>query len=442
MLLKFKVKNYKSFAEEAIFDMCSVSDEDTLAYSIMSEKCGQDEVKVLPTSVIYGPNASGKTNIIGAMEAIREIIKRGHIRNAEYASTPNQAAYKLELIPNCHARKKLPCEFEIEFCEMGYKISYAISLDLGTFLDTGYESRRKVLFESLNVNNTLVFKREKKNVTIYDLLPISDYLSASEWWKKHNNTVITSDEQDLFLENAFRINFAPEFVKLINRWLAEKFYVLPSVNIMETSSVGNKGGLYVEEYSNKAAKMFGLCSDKIGYYKEGEKNMPRMYSVYKKSNKDNGVLIPSNIFESFGTTRLVNVFPALHHAFVTGATLVMDELDASLHPMAVMSIISAFHNDNINKKHAQLIFNTHNPVFLNANVFRKDEIKFVEKNDQGSVLYSLADFVTSEEKKGHEAGDYMKNYFVSRYGAIKDIDFSPLFEEMVNKTLKRDGKNA
>ena len=110
-----------------------------------------------------------------------------------------------------------------------------------------------------------------------------------------------------------------------------------------------------------------------------------------------------------------------------GATLVIDELDASIHPMAIMNIINIFHNDEINKKGAQLIFNTHNPIFLNKDLFRRDEIKFVEKDSNGSIHYSLSDFGTSGSKGVRNTEDYMTNYFMNKYGAIQDIDFSDIF---------------
>ena len=106
---------------------------------------------------------------------------------------------------------------------------------------------------------------------------------------------------------------------------------------------------------------------------------------------------------------------------------------ASIHPMALMNIINIFHNDEINKKHAQLVFNTHNPIFLNANLFRRDEIKFVERDDNThcSSHYSLSDFGTSGKNGVRKNEDYMKNYFIDRYGAIKDIDFTPIFESLL-----------
>ena len=123
--------------------------------------------------------------------------------------------------------------------------------------------------------------------------------------------------------------------------------------------------------------------------------------------------VAADIFESYGTIRFINMFPLVIKAMQTGGTLVVDEFDASIHPMALMSIINVFHNDDVNIHHAQLIFNTHNPIFLNSNLFRRDEIKFVERDDV----------------RKHE--DYMSKYFISQYGAIKDIDFTPIFEEIL-----------
>ena len=83
--------------------------------------------------------------------------------------------------------------------------------------------------------------------------------------------------------------------------------------------------------------------------------------------------------------------------------------------------------------HAQLIFNTHNPIFLNSNLFRRDEIKFVERDDDthDSVLYALSDFGTTGDKGVRKHEDYMSKYFISQYGALKDIDFTPIFEEIL-----------
>lgn len=140
------------------------------------------------------------------------------------------------------------------------------------------------------------------------------------------------------------------------------------------------------------------------------------------------------MFESYGTIRFVNMFPLVVNALLNGGTLVVDEFDASIHPMALMNIINIFHNDEINIHNAQLVFNTHNPIFLNANLYRRDEIKFVERDDitHFSSHYALSDFGTTGKSGVRKNEDYMKNYFVDRYGAIKDIDFAPIFEDLLS----------
>lgn len=111
-------------------------------------------------------------------------------------------------------------------------------------------------------------------------------------------------------------------------------------------------------------------------------------------------IIAAEIFESYGTIRFINMFPLVIRAILTGGTLVVDEFDASIHPMALISIINIFHNDEVNVNNAQFIFKTHNPKFLNSNIFRRDEIKFVEREEENSnsVLYALSDFGTTGDR--------------------------------------------
>ena len=147
----------------------------------------------------------------------------------------------------------------------------------------------------------------------------------------------------------------------------------------------------------------------------------------------------AELFESYGTIRFVTIFPLVLKAILTGGTLIVDEFDASIHPMALMNIINIFHNDEINIHHAQLIFNTHNPIFLNSNLLRRDEIKFAERDGDThqSTIYALSDFGTAGENGVRKNEDYLKNYFISRYGAIKDIDFTPIFEELIAKEREK-----
>ena len=154
---------------------------------------------------------------------------------------------------------------------------------------------------------------------------------------------------------------------------------------------------------------------------------PIPLSVIDISKENKKAIVPAEVFESFGTIRFINMFPIISSAINTGATLVIDELDASMHPMVIMNIINIFHNDEINTKGAQLIFNTHNPIFLNNALFRRDEIKFVDKEENSSIHYSLSDFGTNGLNGVRNTEDYMKNYFINKYGAIRNIDFTNIF---------------
>ena len=107
MLLSFHAKNYRSFRDSLDFSMTPAAKQKGLDYSILSEKIGTRDCKALSSAVIYGPNASGKTNIIGAMDTMRSIVLRGNIENSESVSTPNAASCKLELYRSVRTKNRL-----------------------------------------------------------------------------------------------------------------------------------------------------------------------------------------------------------------------------------------------------------------------------------------------------------------------------------------------
>lgn len=439
MLLEFTTKNYKSFCEETSFSMLAAPKQKGLDFSLFHTKIKGKIIKGLCSSVIYGPNAAGKTNIIGAMDVFRAIVLRGNIRNAEEKTSPNNAASELELIPNNNLAVAQPVEFSVDFLENGFRINYSISIDLGTFLDLNYH--RKILSEKLTVNDGIIFSRtEALSIgTIENFAVIKKYLAASIQQNPENAIEIAQNSlnpEELFLTNGFKLIFSQTLTKLITNWFTNKFMVVyraDSLQLIKRFSDPQKKAVYVEKTTDKAAKLFGINSNAVGYVVNGEDAEAKLCSIFKNIQNKKNTAIAAEIFESYGTIRFINIFPLVIRAIQTGGTLVVDEFDASIHPIALMSIINVFHNDDLNIHHAQLIFNTHNPIFLNSNLFRRDEIKFVERDDDShcSTLYALSDFGTTGKKgvRGHK--DYMKNYFVSQYGAIKDIDFTPLFEEIL-----------
>ena len=407
MLLEFKTKNYKCFVEEACFSMTAAPKQKGLDYSLMKVKTkGSKETKVLSSSVIYGPNAAGKTNIIGAMDVLRAIVLRGNIRNAEEKTSPNPAASMLELIPNNKQTDPKPVCFDVEFYEEDHDgnkliIHYGLQIALGGFLEAEYP--RKILFEVLDVNGERVFERTN-DLTIKNLKVIEKYLSEVAAQNKESAGEIAENSlnsEELFLTNGFKLIFSPNLTKLILDWFTNKFMIICRADSMQL----------IKRFAD-----------------------PKKKAVYVEKTTDKAAAIAADIFESYGTIRFINMFPLVIRAMQTGGTLVVDEFDASIHPMALMSIINVFHNDDVNVHHAQLIFNTHNPIFLNSNLFRRDEIKFVERDDDTheSMLYALSDFGTTGDKGVRKHEDYLSKYFISQYGAIKDIDFTPIFEEILS----------
>lgn len=437
MLLNFKTKNYKSFYDTADFTMTPAPKQTGLDYSIQTEKIGAKKYRGLSSAVIYGPNASGKTNLIGAMETMRAIILRGNIKDADTFSSPNQAAHILELIPNCDA-KDAPVGFSIQFIEQGMVFEYSFSAMLGNFLDKDY--KRIVIDEVLRINEKLVFSRNLEGLHLDIPSSIKKYVNPtfSKNMEAACDIALNSlSDEELFLCNGFKSVFSKELFSIIINWFEKRLIVIYRADAVVTRkkfSDSAEHNMYVEKTLTEAAKEFGITANALGYAKQGEE------WVLCSLLKDKKIAIPADDFESYGTIRFVNEFPLIIRALLQGATLVMDEFDASIHPMALMNIINIFHNDEINKNHAQLIFNTHNPIFLDASLFRRDEIKFVERDEETnySVHYALSDFKTANGVRKGE--DYMNNYFVNRYGAIREVDFSPILKKLVE--AQEEGENG
>ena len=435
MLLEFKTRNYKSFVEEMVFSMTPAPKQKGLDYSILSMQAGSKTYKGLSSAVIYGPNASGKTNVIGAMDTFRSIVLRGNIRNAD-ASSPNAAASTLELVPNCSGIKE-PTEFSVLFVDDGLTVEYSVKVDLGAFLDSDYP--RKILEEKLSVNEKLVFCRNDE-LTVNLPSVIKAYVNKSIKKKTPKMLELAADslsDTELFLTNGFKSIFAQELVKRILFWFSSKFIVVyrsDDMRLVRKFADPKANTIYVETTLTEAAREFGITGNALGYKSTGADDTDDTILCTIFGNK----LLPAEMFESYGTIRFINEFPLVILVLMNGGTLVMDEFDASIHPMALMNIINIFHNDDINKNQSQLIFNTHNPIFLDASLLRRDEIKFVEREEAtgNSVHYALSDFKTADGIRNGE--DYMNNYFVSRYGAIKDVDFSPILEKVISRSEVTD----
>lgn len=435
MLLKFETGNYKIFESRISFSMIPAPKQKGLDYSILGKTIGGKPYKALCSSVIYGPNAAGKTNIIGAMQAFKNIILRGNIRNADPVNSPNTADFALEVIPNNTLKERKDVFFSIHFIHDGVSVKYSLSMDIGFFLEVNYD--RSITEEILEINGKELFRRTKDTLDFnpsmkyFDKFLIADYVKNS----KAATAIARSslNKTDLFLMNGFKTIVSSSLVNLISEYFTEQFITVYHADIVGMFPVFRKQ-MARDKLLDEAVSAFGVKANKLVYYKDKNNNdTPMLGSVIGSKNKKG--IMPAELFESYGTVRFTYMYPLLVSAMISGATIIIDEFDASIHPMAIMNIINIFHNDEINKNNAQLIFNTHNPLYLNNNLFRRDEIKFVDRDDETmcSKLYSLSDFGTkgTNARKGK---DYMNNYFINEYGAIKDIDFTEVFRKIIEES--------
>ena len=428
MLLEFRFQNYKSFCEETTLSMTADPEQKGLDYSLFNIKNHGRDMSCLCSSVIYGPNAAGKSTVVSAMDTFRSIVLRGNIRNSEGNGSPNHAASYLSLIPNQILTHPEPVAFFIDFVFDSYRIQYGVVMDLGLFLDAKHE--RNILSEVLTVNGSMIFERKSGSLKVEPCKELAPLFSKTVTADNTNAVIIASeslDREELFLTGGFRLIFSPALVKLITEWFSNQFIIVcraDGAHLERYLSHLNGNSRYASETLHSAVKLFGITANPIRYVTEKDCDTELVSQIdYGDSHPAE---LPAEIYESYGTIRFINLFSLVIRAIETGATLVVDDFDASIHPMTIMNILNLFHNDELNTKHAQMVFVTHNPVYLNSNLLRRDEIKFVERdsNDHTSTIYSLADFGTG---LGDDE-DYLKRYLSNMYGAIPDVDFSSLLE--------------
>lgn len=428
MLLSFSAKNFKSFSERFTLSMVAAPKQKGLDYSIREFGKGAKKTRVLCSSIIYGPNASGKTSVIYALDLLRNIVISGNIHDNPSLNNGNPCASLLGLVPNNRLEKAEPVEFSIKFEVEGRLFEYDLSVDLGLFWEL--DAPRRIVSERLLVNDFEIFARNGEDIVVgevdklYDLFPV-EIMGNSAIAKNFAMSSLTPE--DLFLTNGFKSVYGKILYPQIFSFFSKK--LLTFCNVQDARFTPNLmgKGIFSDSALTKAAKAFGSDLSDLVFVKNNEDVEPIM-----SSRTHTGKVIPSKLVESLGTLRFVNMFPAIVSSLLNGCTLVVDEFDNSLHPMAVMNLINVFHNDEINKNGAQLIFNSQNPIYLNNNVFRRDEIKFVDRDSEtnSSTLYSLADFGThgTSARKGK---DYMENYFVDKYGAIREVDLTDVIDDFL-----------
>jgi len=419
MLVEFKVANYRSFREEQTLSL--VASKDTQ----LRDNCvDQGKLRLLKAVGIYGPNASGKSNLIKALATMRAIIE-----------TPGKPAERLPVTPfkldDKYANE--PSSFEVTFIHQECRYQYGFTATTeriheewlyaypqGRSRDiaqTWFERKfnRKTEETEWKFGSYLRGEREKlKDRTINNVL----FLSAGAQW---NNKQLTT----------------------VYKWFSERFLiVLPSersplttvdmlMNAQEDETWKKTMYIYLNNVMRRAD--FGIhgVNIKIEEFDLAEMELPpdMLESVDEESLRNLKVefihrIEPtgkevsfSNLEESDGTRRFFELAGPWLLAIVLGRALLVDELEASLHPYLVRELTNFIQNPKSSSKGAQLIFTTHDTTLLDPELFRRDQIWFTEKDEHGATrLYSMLDY---KPRKGEAM---QKGYLSGRYGAIPIIE--------------------
>ena len=393
MLYQFKFKNFKSYKSEIIFDMRAESIKE-FEESLIIDKNGE---KLLPVSVIYGPNAGGKSGLLEAMVCLvstvlkpRKILKEeNNIRNQRTFAFFNEIKpYKFD-----DDSINKPTEFEIYFSTKKNEYRYSISIfnekilkeDLYKKEFTGKKPAK--IFErkknSIVLGETL--KKNNVSINVNENMPYLTFLSIT------NNIELIKDVIGWF-ENITAINYARQNFEDIIKVYGEEAKDL-FLNLISAMDID-------------------ICDYRI---EKKENGLINLFTKHRNNNKEYELKF---VDESEGTKKLFSLLPNIIDALLNGGLVILDELDAKLHPKLLRYVIMMFKYKKLNISNAQLIFTSQDLITMNNKVFRRDEIWFACKNEKKeSEIYSLYEIRDENGEHIRANASFNKQYLTGKYGA-------------------------
>ena len=392
MLCQFTVKNYKSIRDEVTFDMqaAAISEQED---KIIKDK---DREQFLPVSAIYGPNGGGKSNVLEALHTLAAKV----LRPLYAAGTSEERIFlqkKLIIEPFAFSEetKDQPTEFEVFFRTESAEYRYILHVKKDVVV---YENLERVKLDTKR--RSALFERHEEIVLkgVFSKLKISDELSAA--------LPLLS-----YLGITYKKN---EVVKDVLEWFEYGICFLNYGDPMKELPMAVSTSEDVKQLMLDMIQEMDL--DIVDFRAVKDEN--DKINVYTKHMADGYKAELNLLEESSGTRKLVGLMPFIAVSLLTGTVLVIDELDAKIHPVLLRHIIMMFSDMSINKKKAQLIFTSHDLSTMNSEVFRRDEIWFAAKgNAQNSKLYSLAEFKNEKGESVRKDAKFDKQYLEGKYGA-------------------------
>lgn len=392
MLCQFIIKNYKSMRDEVIFDMQATGLSE-LKESLIVDKDGEI---FLPVAAIYGPNGSGKSNVIEAIFALTNKVMKPicSICESEGCSAKE---IKRPIIPFLFDKKssKVPTEFTVFFRTQKAEYRYVLNV-----------LRENVLYESLDKRNI----DGKRYSSLYERRENKIVLKGA--FKKLQTPVDISDNITTISYLAIT-NKRNEVIRDVIGWFEGGIEITNFGNPFNETSIAIPSN---KDDVDLVVKMFQEMDIDISNIRTEETDDD--FEVYTEHMVNGKKYELSLSAESSGTKKILGFLPNVLNSILNGTVLCVDELDSKLHPVLIKYIISLYTNREVNKNGAQLIFTSHDLANMNNEVYRRDEIWFVAKNnEQVSNLYSLVELKDEEGNGIRKDAKYEKQYLEGKYGA-------------------------
>lgn len=449
MLLRVVIKNFLSIGDELEFNAIPydrITRHSDHVYRL------DDKVKLLKSSAIYGANGSGKSNFIKAIQLIHDIAtdQEGKIRLL------NDICFKLN-----EEFKKLPTTIEIEFKNENSYFAYGVDLkDKKIVAEWLYQvyppsNRQELIFERkvfasklLSIDVAEKYKKNEKDKLLLELyqedreiLPHNKSLLSILRKKDHFLEVTLAF--DWFFNKLFVVYPNTRFEGLIDKIVKNKNFfefanrLLPKLDTgvnnleMEVLTLDSFFGENDENIKNKVIAELdnGVPEVRLSYNRglalavNGENGNPVVKRLITKHKSISGLLEKFDLNEeSDGTLRLLDLLPTFEFILQNDYVFFIDEIGRSIHPSLLKELINYLLS---NKTSGQLFFTTHESHLLDLEMFRQDEIWFVEKNKTGNTkIYPLSDYKPRYDR------NIRKGYLNGRFGAIPFLaDFSKLILE-------------
>lgn len=413
MLLDIEIKNLKSFKNQTIFSMEAENKiEDRNSFEV---EVGKEKFELLKTAVLFGGNASGKSNFTSVLSIFRYYLFNKGIEKY------NKEGFRFgEEDKNSTIKVRNVVDDKI------YEYILEINFNI-----------KKIIKEKLYITaleRKLVFERENNKIVKYDKEIFSEYEITIGFI---NETLTDSDsvisriiewrvpeeiEKYIFYIDKIKINnYSDDLGKYIyenknNKKLVIEFLKKIGIIVNDIEVYREKNEFFLKNI--RESKEFQILSEK-----EQEKLLSqiayiyRIYFVYEDNQKQKYKL--DYYEQSAGTQKILSMFFPIYNLLNNGGVMIIDELDITLHYSLIKEIIKMFNSVEYNRKNAQLIFTTHNLLLLDFNLFREDQIWFLENNDvsTGTELYSLSDI------EGYEKNKYLlRDYLNGNFGGIPKLE--------------------